>query len=201
MPGRTATMDGFRRRPVAMTDDTRVRARGRADVRRTDLPRAGTAGRVRRATTSAGAEQWPRCHGERPRTPAMWPCAGPPSPDEAAIGPHRRRAHASGAPAAPLRGTTTPRSRNLAPGGASPRDRATGPGLLQGRRGRSGPVRSGRRYRIGASPAPNAVKIRVVRLFRPIATSGKSPTGSWQSRKSGWFGDSGSGHCGPGTNS
>lgn len=31
--------------------------------------------------------------------------------------------------------------------------------------------------RIGASPAPNAVKIRVVIDFMPAATSGKSPTG------------------------
>ena len=31
--------------------------------------------------------------------------------------------------------------------------------------------------RIGASPAPNAVKIRVVIDFMPPATSGKSPTG------------------------
>jgi hypothetical protein len=36
----------------------------------------------------------------------------------------------------------------------------------------------GRSHRIGANPAPNAINIRVYSHFGPIATSGKSPTGS-----------------------
>lgn len=55
--------------------------------------------------------------------------------------------------------------------------------------------------RIGASPAPNAVKMRVSSVRKPRLTSGKSPTGSWQARKPGSNGDSGAGHCGPGWNS
>lgn len=34
----------------------------------------------------------------------------------------------------------------------------------------------GPRYRIGASPDPNAVKIRVISAFQLALTSGKSPT-------------------------
>ena len=32
-------------------------------------------------------------------------------------------------------------------------------------------------YSTGANPAPNAVKIRVIRVLKPTLTSGKSPTG------------------------
>src|SRR5690606_34310178 len=56
-------------------------------------------------------------------------------------------------------------------------------------------------YRIGASPAPNAVNSRVGRPFSARLTSGKSPTGRWHSRNRGWSGGSGPGHVGPGTNS
>lgn len=52
--------------------------------------------------------------------------------------------------------------------------------------------------RIGARPAPKAVKMRVSTLLKPRATSGKSPTGSWQSRKRGWSGGSGCGQSGDG---
>jgi hypothetical protein len=58
-----------------------------------------------------------------------------------------------------------------------------------------------RRHKIGANPAPNAIRIRVYSHFGPIATSGKSPTGSWHSRKRGWLGASGVGQSGPGRNS
>lgn len=40
-----------------------------------------------------------------------------------------------------------------------------------------GPTAERAPQRIGANPAPNAVNIRVVRLFTPRLTSGKSPTG------------------------
>ncbi len=45
--------------------------------------------------------------------------------------------------------------------------------------------------RIGASPAPKAVRIRVLIALNGISTCGKSPTGVWQSAKRGSKGDIG----------
>ncbi len=48
---------------------------------------------------------------------------------------------------------------------------------LKGRGDAAGREAPARRYRIGTSPAPKAVKMRVSRLRQPMLTSGKSPTG------------------------